>query len=205
KGYSEVLVDGERKSLRDRINLTKTKKHDISVLVDSISFDDFQNDKENAEMRLSEAIEKSIDESDGLLVLRFRDLAQKGRTLSTDSQGSTLGSAEFLLSAKWACPKDGFSFPEIEPRLFSFNSPYGACSECNGLGTKYLFGDESCDKCKGARLREEALAVRIGEKNIVELAKLSIKECDEFFKNLELTEREKSISHVVIKEIQSRL
>ncbi|MEX0919334.1 MAG: excinuclease ABC subunit UvrA [Parcubacteria group bacterium] len=186
KGYSEVLVDGKKYSLRERILLTKTKKHDISVLVDSIGLKEFIDDQKNAEERLSEAIEKALNESDGLLVLKFKD-------------------EENLLSAKWACPKDGFSFPEIEPRLFSFNSPYGACPECNGLGTKYLFGSEPCDKCHGARLREEALHVLIDGKNIVDLVKLSIKDSYEFFKALKLTAREKSISKVVTKEIEARL
>jgi len=194
KGYSEILVDGERKSLRERINLSKTKKHEISVLVDSISLGEFKSDEKSVHERLSEAIEKAIDESDGLLVLKFRDMASKDKDDS-----------EFLISAKWACPKDGFSFPEIEPRLFSFNSPYGACPECNGLGTKYLFGSEPCDKCHGARLREEALHVLVGGKNIVELVSLSIKEADEFFKKLKLTEREKNISKVITKEIEARL
>ena len=186
KGYSEVLIDGERKSLRERITLTKTKKHNISVLVDSIGLEEFKADAKNAEERLSEGIEKALHESDGLLVLKFEE-------------------DEILLSAKWACPKDGFSFPEIEPRLFSFNSPYGACPDCNGLGTKYLFGEEACEKCHGARLREEALLVLVGGKNIVELSRLSIREADLFFQNLKLTVREKNISKVVIKEIGSRL
>lgn len=212
KGYSEVLVDGDRHNLRERINLTKTKKHEISVLVDAISLDDFKNDEKSAHERLSEAIEKAIQESDGLLVLKFRDTADKKAE-----------SEEFLMSAKWACPKDGFSFPEIEPRLFSFNSPYGACETCNGLGTKYLFGSEPCDACKGARLRPEALHVLIGgnpireprashakpvsngARNIVELTQMSIADAYEFFKNLKLTKREEGISHVVTKEIMSRL
>ena len=194
KGYSEVLVDGERKSLRERIALTKTKKHEISVLVDSISLDEFKNDEKSAQERLSEAIEKSIHESDGLLVLKFRDMSLKEQSAE-----------EFLMSAKWACPKDGFSFPEIEPRLFSFNSPYGACPTCNGLGTKYLFGSEPCEVCQGKRLRPEALNVLIGGKNIVELTHFSIKEADEFFKKLKLSAREKNISKVVTKEIEARL
>jgi excinuclease ABC subunit A len=201
KGYSEVLVDGERHSLRERINLTKTKKHEISVLVDSISLSDFKQDEKSALERLSEAIEKAITESDGLLVLKFRDMADKKGAESARGADSE----EFLMSAKWACPKDGFSFPEIEPRLFSFNSPYGACQTCNGLGTKYLFGSEPCDVCQGARLRPEALNVLIGGKNIVQMTGMSIKECDEFFKKLKLTVREKNISHVVTKEIGSRL
>lgn len=186
KGYSEVLVDGIKKSLRERIILTKTKKHEISVLVDSIKLSDFQADNKNANERLMEAIEKAILESDGLLVTKFKD-------------------EEFLMSAKWACPKDGFSFPEIEPRLFSFNSPYGACPECNGLGTKYFFGTEPCEACLGKRLRKEALSVLVGGKNIVELTSLSIKDCDEFFRKLRLTIREKNISKVVTKEIEARL
>ena len=194
KGYSEVLVDGKRKSLRERIELTKTKKHEISVLIDSISFDDFKLDQKSSLERLSEAIEKAITESDGLLILRFRDV----------SVGEEI-KEEFLMSAKWACPKDGFSFPETEPRLFSFNSPYGACSTCNGLGTKFLFGTEPCGECDGKRLRKEALHVLVGGKNIVEITNLSIGESDKFFRDLNLTEREKNISTVVIKEIQSRL
>ena len=186
KGYSEVLVDGVRKSLRDRVVLTKTKKHEISVLVDSININEFKTDEKNANERLAESIEKAILESDGLLVAKFKD-------------------EEFLMSAKWACPKDGFSFPEIEPRLFSFNSPYGACTACNGLGTKYLFSDEPCDTCLGARLREEALHVLVGNKNIVEMTSLSIKDADEFFKKLKLTIREKNVSKVVTKEIETRL
>jgi len=186
KGYGEVLVDGVKKSLRERIILTKTKKHEISVLVDSIKLSEFQTDEKNANERLVEAIEKAIDESDGLLLARLKD-------------------AEFLMSAKWACPRDGFSFPEIEPRLFSFNSPYGACPDCNGLGTKYFFGTESCESCLGKRLKKEALNILVGGKNIVELTSLSIKDCDEFFKKLKLTVREKNISKVVTKEIEARL
>ncbi len=186
KGYGEVLVDGVRKSLRERVVLTKTKKHEISVLVDSISINEFKTDEKNANERLAEAIEKAILESGGLLVAKFKD-------------------EEFLMSAKWACPKDGFSFPEIEPRLFSFNSPYGACPDCNGLGTKYLFGSEPCESCLGNRLRKEALHVLVGDKNIVELTSLSIKDADEFFKKLKLTIREKNVSKVVTKEIETRL
>ncbi len=186
KGYSTVMVDGKKYSLRERIEMKKTHKHEISVLVDFINPKEFKFDTKNASERLSEAIEKALNDSDGLLVLR-------------------LGETEHLLSAKWSCPKDGFAFPEIEPRLFSFNSPYGACATCNGLGTKFLFGSEPCETCAGKRLRSEALQVLVGKKNVVELTSLSIAECDEFFKSLKLTEREKNISSVVLKEIESRL
>lgn len=197
KGFSEVLVDGSRKSLRDRIELSKTKRHTIDVLVDSISILDFKTDAKSAEERLAEGLEKALHESDGQVKIIFRDLSlEKNKDYIPE---------EFFMSNKLSCPKDGYSYPEVEPRLFSFNSPYGACPECNGLGTRHFFGKEACPKCKGARLREEALHVLIGGKNIVELTAMSIKDAFDFTQKLKLTEREKNISKVVMREIDSRL
>lgn len=109
------------------------------------------------------------------------------------------------MSNRFACPNDGFSYPEIEPRLFSFNSPYGACPLCNGLGTKHFFGKEACPDCEGARLRKEALNVRINGKNIVEVTRMSIREASEFFAHLKISARDKDISVPVVKEIENRL
>ncbi len=188
KGYERVRIDGSIKKLRERITLTKTKKHDIDVLVDEIFVSEFKDDKKGSRERLSEAIERALHESDGLIKV-------------IDPEGS-----ERLISAKFMCPYDGFSFPEVEPRLFSFNSPYGACPECNGLGSKYFFGKEACDVCKGARLRPEAPHVFLGEKvNIVDLVGRSIKDARDFFDKLKLSEKEEEISRVVIKEITNRL
>ncbi len=196
KGYGEVLVDGVRKKLRDQIILSKNKKHNIDVMVDQINIVDFKENKKDALERLSEGLEKALEESDGLVRIVFRDMS-----VAEDPKNRE----EFLMSSKFSCPRDGYSYPEIEPRLFSFNSPYGACPECNGLGTMHFFGKESCAKCKGARLREEALHVFIGGKNIVEYVDMSISDADSFIKKLKLTSREKSISKLVIKEIESRL
>ncbi len=200
KGYEKVIIDGEEKSLRTRIELKKHFKHNIDVVVDEIFVSEFTDDLKGTRERAAEAIEKALSESDGLARI-------------TDPNGG-----EKVVSAKFMCPYDGFSFPEVEPRLFSFNSPYGACPECKGLGTKYFFGDEPCDVCKGARLRPEALNVFIGKKyepeegrdknkttNIVELAALSIQDAKDFFDGLKLTKKEEDISRVVIKEIMSRL
>jgi len=186
KGFSHVRVDGKKKSLREQIVLSKTKRHNIDVLVDSISISDFVNDRKSAEERLSEDVEKALSESEGLINVVF-------------------DKSEFFMSSKLSCPKDGYSYPEVEPRLFSFNSPYGACPECNGLGTRYFFSKEDCLVCHGARLRPEALHVLIGGKNIVDLTAMSIKDAYDFFEHLKLTEREKSISKVVLREIESRL
>ncbi|MBA3732752.1 excinuclease ABC subunit UvrA [Patescibacteria group bacterium] len=197
KGYSHVLVDGVRNSLRDRIELSKTKNHSIDVLVDSISLLDFSTDKKSAEERLSEDLEKALNESDGQVKIIFRDMAQE--------KNKDYVPEEVFMSSKLSCPRDGYSYPEVEPRLFSFNSPYGACPECNGLGTKHFFGKEACPKCGGARLREEALHVKIGGKNIVQLTAMSIKDAYDYATSLKLTEREKNISNVVMREIEARL
>ncbi len=197
KGFSTVLVDGVRSSLRDRIELSKTKRHVIDVLVDSISILDFKTDPKSSEERLSESLEKALNESDGQVKIMFRDMSQE--------KNKEYIPEEFFMSSKLSCPKDGYSYPEVEPRLFSFNSPYGACPECNGLGTRHFFGNEACPKCKGARLREEALHVMVGDKNIVDLTAMSIKDAYDFFEKLKMTEREKNISKVVLREIESRL
>jgi excinuclease ABC subunit A len=188
KGFQKVRLDGQMKNLRERIDISKTKVHDIDVLVDSFELHEFRDTPDDARMRLAESIERALLESEGLVVI-------------------SIGEEEFLMSAKFACPRDGFSFPEVEPRLFSFNSPYGACPECNGLGTKYFGGTEPCDTCKGARLRPEALNVFLGKtkKNIVTITHLSIEHVADFFIELELNDQEKEISKVVIKEIEARL
>ncbi len=199
KGFEKVVVDGTDKSLRERIELEKHHKHDIDVVVDEIFVSEFVDDAKAARERASEAIERALAESEGLVKI-------------TDA-----GGASSIVSAKFMCAYDGFSFPEIEPRLFSFNSPYGACPECKGLGTKYFFGDEACDVCKGARLRPEALNVFLGKvtgeegkgpvegMDIVRLASLSIQDAQNFFEKLKLTKKEQDISRTVIKEITSRL
>lgn len=201
KGFQKIRLDGAMKNLRDRVELSKTKKHDIDVLVDTFAVHEFKDDKEGSRMRLAEAVERAIIESDGLVTIKIGPAdaeALAGRDKETE---------EFLLSAKFACRNDGFSFPEIEPRLFSFNSPYGACPTCNGLGTKYFMGTEPCDDCGGKRLRKEALHVYLGHSkvNIVDITSFSIEACADFFVELKLTAQEKEISKVVIKEIEARL
>jgi excinuclease ABC subunit A len=217
KGYERVLIDGEEKKLREQIVLSKTKKHDIDVLVDEFFLSDIKQmgspagAKAGTKERLSEALERALQESEGLL------------KVVTPNETK-------LISSKFMCPYDGFSYPEIEPRLFSFNSPYGACSECNGLGTRHFFGNEECKKCHGARLRDEALHVFLGRvhpsansrrldaderrqntetgnsmTNIVGLTACSISDAKKFFTDLELSEQEKEISKVIVKEIMNRL
>ncbi len=195
KGFEKAIIDGDEKSLRQRVELKKHFKHDIDIVVDEIFISEFTDDPKAANERASEAIERALHEAEGLV--KITEPGGEGR----------------IVSAKFMCPYDGFSFPEVEPRLFSFNSPYGACPTCNGLGTKYIWGDEPCEACKGARLRNEALHVFLytkgkakeGRKNIVEVSSMSIEAAKAFFDSLELSDKEKEISKAVNKEITSRL
>ncbi|MCK5096365.1 MAG: excinuclease ABC subunit UvrA [Candidatus Pacebacteria bacterium] len=201
KGYTSVRIDGKFHNLREQITLAKTKKHDIDVLIDELYISEFSENKQTTRERLAEAIEKALDESNGLLRIVAEDEKQKKKDLNEG----------WIISSNFSCPHDGFSFPEIEPRLFSFNSPYGACEACNGLGTKHLFGTEPCEGCHGARLRHEALHVYLGgpnekkRKNIVDVTNMSIKDAFEFFGDLKLSKKDEEISRVVIKEIMDRL
>ena len=135
---------------------------------------------------MSESIEKAVELAAGLV-------------------GVKIGEDSFIVSVRFACPHDGFSYPEIEPRLFSFNSPYGACPECRGLGTKHLFGDDPCLVCAGARLRPEALAVTVGGINLAQFTALSIAVAQEFLMRAKLTDKEREIAKVILKEIEYRL
>ncbi|HUD02962.1 MAG TPA: excinuclease ABC subunit UvrA [Candidatus Paceibacterota bacterium] len=189
KGFEKAKIDGTTVSLREQIILAKHKKHSISAMVDEILAADFVRNKQAAYERLSEAVERALAESDGLVEVE-------------DATGTR------MVSAKFMCAYDGFSFPEVEPRLFSFNSPYGACPACNGLGTKHFFSDEPCPVCHGARLRPEALNVFLSEtdkKSIVDITNFSIQDAFDYFELLDLSKKDQEISKTVIKEISARL
>jgi excinuclease ABC subunit A len=201
KGFSTVRVDGKVHKLRDRLEIKKNDKHTIEVLVDELAVHEFKDNPRDAELRLFEAVERALLEADGLVQVVF------GASEDFDMQTDTI--QEFLMSSKFSCPNDGYSFPEIEPRLFSFNSPYGACPECNGLGTKFFGGTDPCDVCNGKRLRPEALNVFLGEEkkktNIVDLTNFSVEEAFEFFGSLKLSAKDREIAKAVLKEIEDRL
>ena len=223
-GYSYVRVDGKIHSLRNQIRLTKTKKHTIEVLIDEFYFSEVLEDDKDFKTRLKEAIEKSIFQADGLFLgvfdFGFDEKKEKVFLIKNDIE------KEFLLSSKYACAYDGFSFGEIEPRLFSFNSPVGACEVCNGLGTKTFGGSELCEKCHGYRLGEKSLCVFLETKNntkktktspiidsefyknglnIVDVTKMSILEAVEFFENIELTKTDEEIAKPILREIRERI
>ena len=166
-GFTHARIDGVVKNLRDRIDLEKNKKHDIDILIDEFAAHELSDDPKEFRMRLAEAVERAVDDADGLITVVIGGSLHVANTGKTQRQPDQLEEHQF--SARLTSPDDGFSFPEIEPRLFSFNSPYGACPECKGLGTKHLFGnehDDECDLCRGSRLRLEAMHVLIGNEKL---------------------------------------
>lgn len=291
-GFTRVRVNGTTQDLSGEIILEKNKKDNIDVVVDRIVV------SPDERSRIFEAIETSTKLADGKVVI------------------NVIGDKEILMSEKYACPDCDFSLPELEPRIFSFNAPYGACPMCKGLGitkhismdllipdknisildgaiktmtiddnieTKRLFTiakelgidlsipikdlpkdkldiilygtnqefnfeytskngnkryttesyegvivnlerryietnsgwirdwidgymeENTCPMCKGSRLQEKILTVKVGKKNIFEVTNMSIKDLIVFFDNLKLNKTQVEISNLIIKEIKSRL
>ena len=298
-GFARVRVDGDIYELTDmeNIKLDKNKKHEIEIVVDRLVI------KPEITARLTESIEVALKHADNLVLI------------------DVVGDKTILYSCNYACPDCGFSFPELTPRMFSFNNPYGACTKCSGIGylmkmdedliipdknktlydgvkafgsstmkkgdtmarmyfesigkhygvdiknkkikdlprdflDKILYGtgDEEidfeyasyagvrrftapfegviptlerrhnetksqgmrdfyemymsnmhCDECNGARLKKEILCIKVGDKNINELTDMSIRHIQEFLRNLELTDSQKMIAEMILKEVDARL
>ena len=296
-GFVRARIDNEVYDLtEDEIKLEKTKKHNIEAIVDRLII------KEGIEGRLSDSLETALKLGEGLVII------------------DVMGEKDILFSENFACPDCGISIEELAPRLFSFNSPFGKCDYCDGLGSLYeidenlvipnkelsimdgaiatwgegrlkeeswtyailkalseeykfsldtpikdlppkvvdilLYGtkgkkldveyvkdgvksiyryaydgeitalkrrynetnsdaikteieqymsDNHCPKCHGARLKPEALSVKVGGKNINEFTNLSIKEELEFLDSIEFSEKNKIISEQIVKEIRARL
>ena len=121
RGFRKIKIDNVLYDIEKSPNLDKKLKHDISVLVDRIVLNSKLGN------RLAESIETAVNLSNGLVFVEYEDetLPQKFRKVE-----------KLIYSTKFACPESGFTIEEIEPRLFSFNSPYGACEECEGIGIK---------------------------------------------------------------------
>ena len=138
KGFSRVRINGEIYDVEETPALDKQKKHDIEVVVDRIVI---QPDSDELATRLADSLETALGLSDGLA---FADDADSG--------------ARMVFSARFACPESGFTIDEIEPRLFSFNNPFGACAACDGLGVSSHFDEQLVVPDRRITLRDGALA-----------------------------------------------
>ncbi len=135
RGFQRVRIDGEMYDLEDAPDLDKKYKHDIEIVVDRLVV------REGIESRLADSFETALELADGLAYVDDADalpdkIEKKSGIKDHVPEGRT------VFSAKFACPVSGFTIDEIEPRLFSFNNPFGACSACDGLGTEMFFDAE---------------------------------------------------------------
>ncbi len=191
-GYVRARVDGRLVDLGEDITLDKQKKHTIEIVVDRL----VMKPGEALTRRLADSVETSLKLAGGLV------------GVLTDNGNVS------LYSEKLACIRCGISYPEITPRVFSFNSPHGACPACDGIGYAMTPGSsddedftllEPCEVCKGARLRPESLSVKVATQSIAEVTHLSVRAAADFFESLKFTERELVIAHRILKEIRERL
>jgi excinuclease ABC subunit A len=204
-GFTKVLIDGKMHDLHDPILIAKHQHHDIDVLIDSLL-----SGRKDFKDRVREALTVCDKVSKGWLraIVSERDIDR-------------------LFSRQIASATGDLSFPELEPRIFSFNSPYGMCPKCNGIGfvekgrskQKKLLDDdddddpfasdfsnyETCPECKGARLRKESLCVYFGGKNIAELCALTCGELIAFFDDYAKQNILNEVSERLSGEITSRL
>ena len=142
EGFVRVRIDGELRDLAEEIVLVKTKRHDIDLIVDRLVL------KEGVRKRLRDSLEIAASRAGGLV----RIVLQSGE--------------EMLYSEKYACPDCGISIPALTPRMFSFNSPYGACPDCNGLGSRMHFTVDLVVPDAGLSLREGAIAPWAGRNSL---------------------------------------
>ncbi|MCX7635573.1 MAG: excinuclease ABC subunit UvrA, partial [Syntrophales bacterium] len=141
-GFVRVRVDGQVYDLTDEIALDKNKRHDIDVIVDRLIV------KDGVRQRLRDSLEIATRLADGLVRI------------------DVVGAEEILFSERYACPDCGIGMPDPAPRMFSFNSPYGACPECGGLGTKSFFDENLVIPDAGLSLREGAVVPWAGRSSL---------------------------------------
>ncbi len=158
-GYVRVRVDGAMYEVTDDIPMDRYKQHTIEVVVDRLVT------KQGLERRLSDSIEAALKMGNGLVTLSIEppkgaELPEIVRNLmaqQAEDRDKDSDSVDVLFSESYSCPVCGYSLPELEPRLFSFNSPYGACPECTGLGTKTEFDPELVAPDPSKSLRDGAI------------------------------------------------
>ncbi len=187
RGFIRARIDGDIVDITRDVKLNRHKRHNIDIVVDRLII------KTGIGRRVTEAVELAMRVT-GTVIINIIDEEK-----------------DLFFSKKLACPKCGISYPEFRPSFFSFNSPYGACPRCNGLGFECA-GEEGetgmsgpCKLCDGLRLRKESLGVKLNGLNIGELSEMPIKNAIGFFEKLILTETEQKISSKVLKEIKERL
>jgi excinuclease ABC subunit A len=190
-GFVRVRIDDVIRNLGESINLHKQRKHTIEIVIDRL----IVKSDTGAARRLADSVETALKMAQGLIGVMTEDEQVR------------------IYSEHLACLECGVSYSEVAPRVFSFNSPHGACPGCDGIGyepsgcperERWTF-DIPCKICGGARLKKESLAIKIGGQSIAEVTRWSVGKTLAFIEALELTDRERLIGQRIIKEIRERL
>lgn len=190
-GFVRVRLDGVIRELGEPIHLHKQRKHTIEIVVDRL----IVKPEISMARRLADSVETALKMAQGLVAI-----------LPDNDQVR-------VYSEHLACISCGVSYSEISPRIFSFNSPHGACSGCDGIGyepsnlsewDEWTF-DIPCRQCGGSRLRKESLSIKIGGRSIAEVTHMSVRETLSFLDGVTLTSREQMVGQRILKEIRERL
>ena len=152
KGFQRVKVDGQFYEIADVPALDKKLSHYIDVVVDRVVV------RPDLATRLADSVETALRLADGLCVAEFADRPHPAEVLAQPNRSKNDTHERVIFSEKFACPVSGFTIPEIEPRLFSFNNPAGACPTCDGLGTQSAINPDMIVPDENAILREGAIA-----------------------------------------------
>jgi excinuclease ABC subunit A len=197
QGFTRVRVDGVLHELNEELSVPPKESFDVDLMVDRLAL------RAGIERRLADSVETASRWGNGVI---------KAQLLG-ESRGEP--ARELIFSQKFTCVHCGAAMPEITPSLFSFNSPQGACSVCNGLGVTHKRGrhaksneaddSETCVGCGGRRLKKESLAVSIGGNSIAEIASWSVAEALTFFAGLQFAQNRGIVGRKIVGEITARL
>ncbi len=209
-GLVKARVDNELHDVDSVPDLAVRKNHTIEAVVDKIVI------RPGAESRLAQSLGLALRLASGLAAVSYLTPAHAELDAELDAKHRW---TEAFFSTLYACPNCGISFEEVEPRTFSFNSPYGACSLCEGQGTEVRFDSAlsdsasdkplkqslPCSQCGGSRLRPEALSVRLGDKNIFEICSLPILQALNWFEQLAVNSDKLPVATPIVTEMLHRL
>jgi excinuclease ABC subunit A len=178
EGYQQARIDGKVREIREDMALSRYREHTVEVVIGELSGD-----------RDAGIVEKALREGNGYFLV-------------VDERGN-----EEVFSLRGVCPNCGIGLERPDPRLFSFNSPHGACPVCGGLGTAASANgrDKPCRACGGSRLRSEAMSVKVGGHSIWDMIKRSASSLNELLTDLDMSETEPAIAEPIVSEISTRL
>jgi excinuclease ABC subunit A len=217
KGFGHLRVDGKLAPTNRWPRLARFREHTIELPIAELEV------RPDAEAALRDALRRALDFGKGVVHVQPLAAPRDTRQAGTPTNDASPQNGIRVFSTQRACPVCNRSFPELDPRLFSFNSKHGWCLDCFGTGLKLRGFDEDqtgdevwwnawyegeehvCPSCNGQRLNPEALAVRFRDRTIAELTRLSVVDAESFFASLRLEGRDAEIARDVLAELSSRL